>query len=80
MIYRLTKHRGGEDNAIPFGICPIRDVNLVDIENQFGYTAFYAVSEIVNRSLEKRSGYLQALLFVWRTFGFDHLSRMSKNE
>jgi hypothetical protein len=80
MMYRLTKHRGGDDNFLHFAIFPIRDVNFVEIEHQFGYTALYVVVQILNYSLEKHSRHLRALLFFWATLCLDYLIGMSKNE
>jgi hypothetical protein len=65
MIYRLTEHRGQGDPVLRFAVFPIRDANFVEIERQFDYRALYVVVQILNYSLEKRSRYLQGLLFLW---------------
>jgi hypothetical protein len=80
MMYRLTKHRGGDDNVVRFPGFAIGDANFVEIEHQFGYTALYVVAQILNYSLQKRCPYLRAMRFFSATFCRDYLIRMSKNE
>jgi hypothetical protein len=58
MMYRLTIH-GRRDVKCPrFAIFPVRDVNLIEIENEFDYKAPYVFVQIPNRSLEKHSRHL----------------------
>jgi hypothetical protein len=33
MMYRLTTHRGGDDNFLRFAIFPIRDTNLEEVNH-----------------------------------------------
>jgi hypothetical protein len=33
MMYRLTKHRGEDDNFLHFAVFPIRNTNFVEIEH-----------------------------------------------
>jgi hypothetical protein len=68
MMYRLTKHRGDSDTFRRFAVFSIRDAEFVEIKHQFGYTAVYVLVHMLNYSLEKRSRYLRALLFLRVTF------------
>jgi hypothetical protein len=80
IMYHQTKHRGERDNFLSFAVFPIRDANFVEIEYQFGYTSLYILEQILNHSLQKRSRYLQALLFLWPTCCLDYFIRIPKNE
>jgi hypothetical protein len=80
MIYRLTKHCGGDDNFLRFAVFAIRDANFVEIERQVGHTALYVIVLVLDRSLEKRSRYLQTLLLLWGVVCSDDVIQMSKNE
>jgi hypothetical protein len=79
-MYLLTKHCGENDNFLRFAVCPIRDANLGGIEHQFDSTALHVIVRILSSSLEKRSRYLQTLLFLQNTFLSDYCVRMSKSE
>jgi hypothetical protein len=80
MMYRLAKHRGGDDNFLRFAFFPIQDANFVEIEHQVGHRALYVIVQVLGRSLEKRSRYLQSLLFSWGAFRSDDPIRLSKSE
>jgi hypothetical protein len=68
---------------------PTRRAALANIESVSGEndrrsarsrTALCVIVQVPDRSLEKRSRYLQALLFMWGTFLLDHVIEISKNE
>jgi hypothetical protein len=80
MMYRLTKHCGGHHDCFRFAVFPILDANFVEIEHQFDYQALYVFVQILTYSLEKRSRYLRALLFLRATFCLDDLIGMPKTE
>jgi hypothetical protein len=48
MMYRLTKHRRGNESVPRFAIFPSQDANFAEIQNQFGYTALYVFIQILN--------------------------------
>jgi hypothetical protein len=52
MMYRLTKHRGGDDNFLRCAAFPIRDANLVETEYEFGYTVLYVIVQTLDCSRE----------------------------
>jgi hypothetical protein len=80
MMYRLTRHRGGDDNFLRFAIFPIRNANFVGIEHQVGHTVLYVTVQVLDHSPEKCSRYLQALRFLCGAFCLDDVIQMSKNE
>jgi hypothetical protein len=48
MMYRLTKHRRGNESVPRFAIFPSQDTNFAEIQNQFGHTALDVFIHILN--------------------------------
>jgi hypothetical protein len=79
-MYRPTIHRRRDHNFSYRASFPVREANLIEIENQFGYTALYMFVQIPHDPLQKRSRDLQTLLLLWCTFCLDDVTGMTKEE
>jgi hypothetical protein len=75
MMYRPTDHRRGYINCLRLATFPVQDANFVQIENQFSQTGLDVFIQIMDCSLEERSGCLQTLLFFGTLFVLVILSR-----
>jgi hypothetical protein len=63
-----------------FAIILVRDANLIEIENQFGYTSLYMFVQILHCSLEKRSRHLQWPFVLCGVCSLGDLPGMTKDK
>jgi hypothetical protein len=79
MPYQLTIHGRWDGNFPRFAFFPVRDADILEIENQFEFTALYISVKIPNCSLKKRSRDLSKLPFFQGTCCLDDLIRRTKD-
>jgi hypothetical protein len=80
MTYRLIIPGRWDDDSACVAIFQNQEIDYIEIQDQFEYTAVYMFIQILNWSLEERSRYLPMMRFFGGTFRWDDLTGMTKDE
>jgi hypothetical protein len=80
MTHRLIIPSRWDDDSAGVAIFQNREIDFIEITDQFEYTAVYMLIQILNWSLEERYRDLQMMRFDGDTFPSDDRTGMTKDE